>query len=338
MARVLNVAAVQMDANPAPAGERLARAERLVASAARAGARLVVLPELFNSGYSYDAAAHGWAEPPDGPTVIWMREAAARLGVHLAGSLLLRERGEVFNALWLFDPAGRSWRTDKAYPWGWERALFRGRRGVTVARTELGDLGMLLCWDSAHRRLWRQYAGRVDLMLLCSCPPDVPRAVFDFPGGLRAPLARIGPMARLEDSVARLFGDMVGQQTAWLGVPAVNSGAVGRIGTPLPGARANLLVFALVAPWLLRHLRHAERARMSADLFPSARVVGADGRVLAQPAAQEETFAVAEVELADERPRPRGPQPRSTQPWLAYLLSDGLLPLLSLPAYRRGVV
>ncbi len=325
----MKVAAVQMDANPAPTGERLARSERLVAEAARAGARLVVLPELFNSGYGYDGSAHGWAEPPDGPTVAWMREAAARLGVYLAGSLLLRERGDVFNALLLFDPAGRAWRYDKSCPWGWERALFRGRRGVTIAHTELGDLGMLICWDAGHRELWRQYAGRVDLMLLCSCPPDVPQAVFDFPGGNRVPMARIGSMARLEGATERLFGDMVGQQTAWLGVPAVNSGGMGCIRTPLPHARANLLAFALVAPWLIRHLRHAGQVRMSADLFPSARVVGADGRVLAQPTPQEETFAVADVTLADEKPCPRELQPRSTQPWLAYLLSDALLPLLS---------
>ena len=108
-----------MDANPAPTGERLARAERLVGEAAAAGAQLVVLPELFNVGYGYSAANHRLAEPPAGPTIAWMKETAARLNVHLAGSLMLLDGDEAYNALLLLAPDGRTWRYDKNYPWGW---------------------------------------------------------------------------------------------------------------------------------------------------------------------------------------------------------------------------
>jgi predicted amidohydrolase len=119
MPRTVKIAAVQMDANPAPTAERLGRAEQLVVAAAASGAQLTVLPELFNTGYSYSAENHDRVEPLDGPTATWMRYTAARLGIHLAGSLMVLEQGDVFNAMLLFAPDGQMWRYDKSYPWGW---------------------------------------------------------------------------------------------------------------------------------------------------------------------------------------------------------------------------
>ena len=87
--RTLRVAAVQLDANPATTADRLARAERLVTAAAQAGSQLTVLPELFNTGYTFGNDNHDRVEPLDGPTVRWMSDTAARVGVHLAGSLMM---------------------------------------------------------------------------------------------------------------------------------------------------------------------------------------------------------------------------------------------------------
>ena len=254
----LNIAAIQMDANPAPVADRLARAERLVAAAAEAGAQLAVLPELFNAGYAYSDDNHARVEPLDGPTATWMRDTAARLDLHLAGSLMLLEQGEVYNALLLFAPDGRLWRYDKNYPWGWERGYFRESRQepwTTVAETDLGDIGMLICWDTAHRDLWKGYAGRVDLMLICSCPPDVSDPTYHFPNGDQLTFDDMGPLiASSKGSALDLFGDMINQQTAWLGAPAVNTVGCGRIETDIPNGRLSLLGYAVVAPWLLKYL------------------------------------------------------------------------------------
>jgi predicted amidohydrolase len=337
--RTIAIAAVQMDANPAPTADRLARADRLVTAAAGAGAQLVVLPELFNTGYAYADANHRLAEPLTGPTPTWMREAAACLNVHLAGSLMLLDQGEVYNALLLFAPDGRTWRYDKNYPWGWERGYFRAGHRITVAETDLGHVGMMICWDTAHPRLWKRYAGRVDLMVVSSCPPDVSNPTFHFPNGDALTFDDMGPiMASMKGTGPLVFGAMIDQQASWLGVPCVNTVGSGHIRTGIPNGLGSFLTFLPIAPWLVRYLPQAGRMQMSCDMIQGCKVVDAHGQVLAELAQGEgETFTAAEVTLADERPCPQKPQPASPVPFLTYLSSDVLLPWLSIPVYRRGL-
>jgi predicted amidohydrolase len=90
-----------------------------------------VLPELFNTGYAYAEENFALAERIDGTTVGWLRETAASLQIHLAGSLMLLDGNEVYNSLLLFAPDGRYWRYDKNYPWGWERGYFRDANRIT---------------------------------------------------------------------------------------------------------------------------------------------------------------------------------------------------------------
>ena len=337
MSRRIPIATTQLDATPAPVTERLARAERLVTQAARAGAQLVVLPELFNTGYAYRNENFALAEPPDGRTVQWMKETSSRLGVHLAGSLLLREGRDIYNALLLYAPDGRVWRYDKNYPWGWERAYFRGGHGVCIAGTDLGAIGMMLCWDMAHADLWRQYAGKVDLILACSCPPNVTDGSYHFPDGSQVTAARMGPMMRsMRQSAPRIFEDTPAQQTAWLGVPFVGSTACGVVRTPLPNPVGSLMGFLPTAPWLIRYLPQLKHVEVSARLVEAARIFAADGCPLAGLRGEQgEAFALAEVSLPAERPQPKGPQPRPPVSSLVYLASDIFLTAASRGTYSR---
>ncbi len=345
MARTIKIAAVQMDANPAPTAERLARAERLAVEAAETGAQLVVLPELFNVGYAYSDANHRLAEPSTGPTATWMKETAARLNVHLAGTLMLLDQDEVYNALLLFAPDGRVWRYDQQYPWGWERGYFRDGNRITVAETDLGDsgqqtsVGMMICWDAAHAELWKRYAGRVDLMLICSCPPDISNPTFHLATGDSFTIDDLGPlMGSMKGSARLVFGDTINQQTGWLRVPSVNTVGTGRIKTAIPNGRGTFLAFLSAAPWMVKYLPQANRLQMSCDITQGCKVVDASGQVLTELTLEQgETFTVAEVTLADEKPRPRNPQPKPPVPFMAYLISDVLLPSLTISTYRRGL-
>jgi len=51
------------------------------------GADLIVLPEMFTTGFSMDSAA--LAEPEEGPTYAWLRAQAARLDTVITGSAII---------------------------------------------------------------------------------------------------------------------------------------------------------------------------------------------------------------------------------------------------------
>ncbi|RTL98696.1 carbon-nitrogen hydrolase family protein [Ancylobacter aquaticus] len=111
MAAAFSLAAVPIGPagrDPAPLWRE---AEAGIAGAARAGAGLVVLPELFALPYVAAQAPGDWAllaEERDGPTAARMGAAATRHGVAvLFGLALRREGGLPFNAALLARPDGR---------------------------------------------------------------------------------------------------------------------------------------------------------------------------------------------------------------------------------------
>ena len=91
MAHKWIAAAVQMDCVPYDKDANLRHAAERIADAASQGARLVVLPELFNTGYRVEVRDMELAEDIPGHTTRWMQDMARRYGIYLAGALL--ERG-----------------------------------------------------------------------------------------------------------------------------------------------------------------------------------------------------------------------------------------------------
>ena len=58
---------------------------------------LIVLPEMFNTGFSMDSSA--LAETMDGKTVEWMKFQAKTSASAITGSLIINENGNYYNRL-----------------------------------------------------------------------------------------------------------------------------------------------------------------------------------------------------------------------------------------------
>ena len=89
---------------------------------------LIVLPEMFTTGFSMEAAAQ--AEPANGPTLAWMRQQAAQYDAVVTGSVLTEDEGRYYNRLLWVRPDGTFSSYDK-------RHLFRmaGEHQVYTAGT-----------------------------------------------------------------------------------------------------------------------------------------------------------------------------------------------------------
>lgn len=337
MSRNLILGVVQMDAAPAPTEERLSRAQRLVTQAAKGGAQLVVLPEVFNTGYVYSDTNFHRAEPLTGPTVSWMRQMAAQENVYLAGTLLLRDLEDIYNTLLLVAPDGRTWRYDKHHPWAWERAYFRAGDRLTVAETALGRFGLLVCWDQAHPRLWARYAGHVDAMIVCSSPPTAHDMTFVLPDGTQLPAEAAGPIPRrMKRTSGGAFGPCLRRQGAALSVPVAQTTATGTFSSEIPLPRLSLFLYAFTRVDLWLKFLGADRVRVEMPYYHETWITDADGEILCRVPPDVEGYALAEVTLPDLPPSPRRPQPAFGISLFAYLF-DEVANLLLTSRYRRAV-
>lgn len=111
------------------------------------GTELVILPEMFSTGFSMHVA--GLAEKPDGATTQWMKETAKREKVIVAGSIIIEENGQYYNRLiWMY-PNGR-------YAWYDKRHLFayagedqyysRGNKKL-ILRVNGWKISPVICYD-----------------------------------------------------------------------------------------------------------------------------------------------------------------------------------------------
>ena len=135
----------------------VSKAERLVRQAASAGAKIILIPELFEDEYfckEHDAAHHQRAMSIDeNPTISHFQKIAAELNVVLPLSVYERAGNALFNTVVMVDADGsRMGLYRKSHipdgPGYSEKFYFSpGDTGFRVWATQHGRVGVGICWD-----------------------------------------------------------------------------------------------------------------------------------------------------------------------------------------------
>ena len=293
----MRVAAVQFFATPFDLTRNLETVERLARQAAAQGARLIVLPELFNNGYVYTQRLTASAEGEDGATLRFLANLSAELKAIIGGTLLLRENGRIFNTFALVEPNGKIHKYRKQFPFLWEHLYFDAGNAPLIAETELGRIGLMTCWDLAHRCAWESYRGRADILIIASAPPRFHLAVLNFPLGKKIYLAQmVASLLRDREAIDRWYFDDVASGAAQYGLPVVHAVMSGRFVTEVPLPRLSFFAAALTQPKLWPLAGQAHLATLRATFYGTSAIFSAEGETLAKVDG-EEGVAVADVDF-----------------------------------------
>lgn len=157
------VAICQVDMEWEHTAKNLERLEPIVAGAA---ADVVVLPEMFATGFKLRPAVV--AEAADGPVVTAMRRWAAQYRKAIVGSVVIEQGGAFSNRMFFVKPSGETAWYDKRHlfrPGGEARDYTPGRRRVVVEYKGWRFL-LLVCYDLRFP-VWSRNRGDYDA-ILCS--------------------------------------------------------------------------------------------------------------------------------------------------------------------------
>lgn len=149
----------------------------MIEAAVDDGAGMVVVSEMWSTGFSMNSFAV--AEPPDGPTPTFMKEIAARTGAWLVGSFPehTEDHDKPTNRLLMAGPDGEDHRYSKIHPFTYARedehyAAGRDRLTVDVAGLRVTPL---ICYDLRFTDLFWDAAPTTDCYLVPANWPEARR-------------------------------------------------------------------------------------------------------------------------------------------------------------------
>jgi 5-aminopentanamidase len=267
---VVAVAQLALTVGEVDANRGAARAA--IAEAAAAGARLVVLPELSDSGYVFAGPdeARSLASPAaSGVTLREWRSLAARHDLAIAGGFCeLGPDGQLYNSAAVVDASGTRAVYRKAHLWDTEKKIFTpGDDAPPVVELPFGNVGLMICYDLEFPE-WVRLAALSGADLIAA-PVNWPASASPPPPGERSGEVVCVQAAAWANGVFVAVADRCGAErgVGWVG----GSVLVGHRGYPAAGPVCEdrtAVLTATIDLLLARDKRNSERNDLFGDRRP----------------------------------------------------------------------
>jgi len=133
---------------------------------------LVVLPEMFNTGFSMNAK--DLSEPMEGRTMQWMNDQARKFDSVVTGSLIIKERGNYYNRLIWMRQNGTYEKYDKRHLFGMGNENDTYTAGKTKLFVELNGWKIcpMICYDLRFPIWLRNKNPEYDMLLIVANWPE----------------------------------------------------------------------------------------------------------------------------------------------------------------------
>jgi len=187
MKEVFKIALAQISCQQANKAENLMKIKKTVARAKKQGAELVVFPELSLTGYVVRDEIYELAERIPGPSTKTLEEVAKKNQIHLIfgmPEISNKTEATLHNTSVLISPEGFIGKYHKMYlpthSIFEEKRYFRPGYQTAVFDTELGKLGLIICYDIYFPEVTRLTRLKGAELIVCiSASPGVRRSFFE---------------------------------------------------------------------------------------------------------------------------------------------------------------
>jgi predicted amidohydrolase len=190
--RNYKVAMVQMEVEAGKLDANLDRAKERIATAAQQGAKIVLLPEVMDLGWTDPSARELAYEIPDGKTCRVLRDAAKQNNIYVCAGIVEKDGDKRYNAAVIIDPAGEViLKHRKLNELDIAHDVYAQGDGLNVVHTPLGTMGLYICADAtASGNALSEALGYMgaDLILSPSAwavPPDYDNVATPYGGTWR---------------------------------------------------------------------------------------------------------------------------------------------------------
>lgn len=133
---------------------------------------LIVLPEMFNTGFSMHAAE--LAEEMNGKTMTWMAETAKRYDCVVTGSLIIKEQDHYYNRMIWMLPDGTHQHYDKRhlFSMGQEDQTYTPGKDRVIVELKGWKIRLAICYDLRFPVFLRNRNEEYDILLIIASWPD----------------------------------------------------------------------------------------------------------------------------------------------------------------------
>lgn len=168
MKRKINVAAIQFEIKPLDIESNLDKIKTLISEVCKEKCDLIVLPEDCITGPDY----YPTPDPQDeeSKSIKLFKQLAIKYQIYLVcGSFTKRVENKLFNTSILINPKGEIiLEYQKNNLWHPERPYLSRGNDISVVKTPIGTIGIIICWDLAFPEICRKLV-KMGADIIC-CP------------------------------------------------------------------------------------------------------------------------------------------------------------------------